>query len=143
MASTILDLRASIRNKVDTEFVQPIYDTGVPTTTNLVRVDGVLEPYIIVTFNDLAPGRARNMGSTRGDDYVQSVNILFVAATPNITEQLQVKCVDKMLGFTPTYGGPLTKRAGGGGFVVQSSTGVTEAYVSMVSFSCSIDRLDV
>lgn len=143
MALTLTAIRAEIDAKLNDDFAQPIYDTGVPTSANLVSVNGKLNPYIVRTYSDLGLSRTSSFAGARGDDYRQPVNIMFVAPTSAIAEALAVKAIDKFLGWSPQYAGEMTKRSGGGTFTVQSSEGATEAYVAMVSFNCTVQLLEV
>lgn len=136
-------IQQQIDTKLSTDFAQPVYDTGVPTSANLVRVNGMLDPYLVRTFSDIGQGSTTSFAGARGDDYVQPVNFMAVAPTSAIAEQLRIKLVDRFLGYSPQYAGEMNKRRGGGTFTVQSEAGAVEAYVAVVSFVCTVQILEL
>lgn len=143
MAISLTAIQADIANKLNDDFVQPIHNTGIPTAQNLIRVNGKVDPYLVYVFSDLGRGFSTNFAGSRGDDYIQPVNIMAVVPTAALADQFRNRIVDKMLGYRPQYAGQLNKRPGGGTFTVQNEAGGVEAYVAMVAFTCTVQILDV
>ena len=137
-------IQEEILGELDTQFVQPIYEVGIPNSATLIRnAQKKVDPYLTIQFGDIQQGFARNMASSRNDDYYMPVYIQFVAPTAKIAREMYNRCIDKMLSFKPQYASELTKRPGGSMFPVQSDTGATEAYLFACSFSVTVQILSV
>jgi hypothetical protein len=143
MTLTLTLIRDEVEELLNDEFAQPVFRGGVPTGDTLVYVGTKVNPYLVLNFADIGRGAGRVFSGTRGDDYNQPINVFCVASTSDIAEGLQIKVIDKLLGFSPQYAGQLVKRGGGGTFIVTNSAGAVAAYVSMVSFTCTIQLLEI
>lgn len=150
MTLSIALMRDDIVAKAETDFAQPIYRGGVPTLETLVLgPSGRISPYIVINFSDIIRQGSKNFAGTRGDDHLQPINFFCVAPHPvsasdaPIAEQLQIKVIDKFLGYNVLYGGEMVKRPGGATFVMADSSGRPVADVSFVSFNVTVQVLDV
>lgn len=137
-------IQEEILAELDAQFVEKVYEIAIPNSTTVPKSSGGrFNPYITIQFGDLQQGFARNMASSRNDDYYMPVYIQFVASEAKTARQLYNKCIDKMLSFKPEYGSELVKRPGGSMFPVTSDTGATVAYLFACSFSVTVQILTV
>lgn len=143
MAFALKQIRDDIYAEAESQFAQNVYRGGIPSTENLVYVNGVLRPYIVINFGDMAPSNSKSFIGARGDGYFTSVNFFAVASTAEIAEDIQSLIIDKMLGFTATNAGQMNKSPGGGMFTLISDSGAIEAYTSMASFRINLTAIDV
>ena len=143
MAFALKEVRDSIFTETQTLLAQTVYRGGIPSTENLVYVNGVLRPYVVINFGDMAPSNSRSFIGSRGDGYFTSVNFFAVASTAEIAEDIQSVIIDKMLGFTPTNAGQLNKTPAGGTFTLLSDSGAVEAYTALASFRVNLTAIDV
>lgn len=132
---SISQTQEEILTLLDSRFVQPIVEQGIPDITT-VRRNGVgdIEPYIAVQFGDLQQGSSYSMVGPRGDDYVLPIYFQCIAPEVGIARSLQNKLLDVMLGAGFPWSGNVRKRPGGGMFTMTNSNSATEAYTFPASF---------
>lgn len=149
MTLSIALMRDDIVAKAETDFAQPIHRGGVPTLETLIMTNGRVQPYIVINFSDLIRQGSKNFAGTRGDDHLQPVNFFCVAPHPvsasdaPIAEQLQIKVIDKFLGYNVLHGGEMVKRPGGGMFVMSDAASKPVADIAFVSFNATVQVLEV
>lgn len=137
--STIGATQEEILALLDTEFVQPIIEQGIPDI-NTVKRNGVgkIEPYIAIQFGDLQNSTGKSFIGPRGHDYDMPIYVQCIAPEPKIARQLQNKLVNVLLGISFDWSGNMAKRPGGGMFPMTNSNSATEAYVSASSFGLPV-----
>lgn len=149
MTLSIALMRDDIVAKAEADFAQPIYRGGVPTLETLIMTNGRVNPYIVINFSDIIRQGSKTFAGTRGDDHIQPINFFCVAPHPvsasdaPIAEQLQVKVIDKFLGYNVLYGGEMVKRPGGGMYVMADATSKPVADIAFVSFNATVQVLDI
>lgn len=149
MTLSISLVRDDIIAKAETDFAEPIYRGGVPTLETLIMTNGRVRPYIVVNFSDIIRQGSKNFAGTRGDDHIQPVNFFCVAPHPvgaldaPLAEQLQIKVIDKFLGYNVPYGGEMVKRPGGGMYTFADASNRPIADIAFVSFNATVQVLEI
>ena len=137
--STIGATQEEILTLLDTQFVQPIVEQGIPDIYTVRRnTSGKIDPYIAIQFGDLQNSTGKSFIGPRGHDYDMPIYIQCIAPDPKIARQLQNKLVNVMLGVSFDWSGNMAKRPGGGMFPMTNSNSATEAYVSASSFGLPV-----
>lgn len=137
--STIGATQEEILALLDTQFVQPIVEQGIPDIYTVRRnKTGAIEPYIAIQFGDLQNATGKSFIGPRGHDYDMPIYVQCIAPDPKIARQLQNKLVNALLGISFDWSGNMAKRAGGGMFPMTNSNSATEAYVSASSFGLPV-----
>lgn len=146
---TLEHVQDEILEHLDDQLAQPVYRGGVPTLKTLLAPNGIFTPYVVVQFGDIYRGASRGFVSTRDDTYVLPINVMAVAppTRPRVSgspspdpsgdaEAIRLRVVNALLGFSPEYGGQLTKRGGSGVFAIAEDSGAIAAFVAPTSFQC-------
>lgn len=137
--STIGATQEEILTLLDTQFVQPIVEQGIPDIYTVRRNNsGAIEPYIAIQFGDLQNSTGKSFIGPRGHDYDMPIYAQCIAPDPKIARQLQNKLVNVLLGISFDWSGNMAKRPGGGMFPMTNSNSATEAYVSASSFGLPV-----
>lgn len=137
--STIGATQEEILTLLDTQFVQPIVEQGIPDIYTVRRNNsGAIEPYIAIQFGDLQNSTGKSFIGPRGHDYDMPIYAQCIAPDPKIARQLQNKLVNVLLGISFDWSGNVAKRPGGGMFPMTNSNSATEAYVSASSFGLPV-----
>jgi len=137
--STIEQTQEDILELLESEFVQPIVEQGIPDIYTVLRNNvGQIEPYIAIQFGDLQNSQGKSMIGPRGHDYDMPIYVQCIAPDPKIARQLQNKLVNVLLGISFDWSGNMAKRPGGGMFPMTNSNSATEAYVSASSFGLPV-----
>lgn len=137
--STIGATQEEILSLLDSQFVQPIVEQGIPDIYTVRRNNsGAIEPYIAIQFGDLQNSTGKSFIGPRGHDYDMPIYVQCIAPDPKIARQLQNKLVNVLLGISFDWSGNMAKRPGGGMFPMTNSNSATEAYVSASSFGLPV-----
>lgn len=153
MSFVLKEVRDDILATVRSRMAQPVYVGGVPMTETIVFNNGVITPYILVNFGDMAQAGSRSFIGARGDGHYSFVNFFCIAGditTPSgpvsgaeLAMDVQSLLIDKMLGYKPPYASQMTKSPGGAGFVLLDRTDSIQAYVAATSFRVHYQIVDV
>lgn len=143
MAFSLGVVRDDIEARVNSQIAQDVYRGGVPSAEELIYTNGVLTPYVVVNFSDMAPSASRSFIGARGDGYYLMVNFMCIGPTSTIAEAIQSNLIDKMLGYKPVHSGQMNKTPGGGTFTILDANDTAVAYVAVASFRVNLLALDV
>jgi hypothetical protein len=128
----------------DTEFA--VYDTNFPEVAQEPLVNGYLEPYVVLRFNDAVKVPQRgNVGGARHDEMYTLIDALCVAADPAEARDLAYGpngVADYLTGYQPVDAGPLTRESGGQVFVRADGTNtLPRRFIAVVSFRCAVNQV--
>lgn len=143
MAISLSVSRQDIRDRLAANFTQVSIEGSAPSFQELHRDNGVFSPYIVFNFADLGSGTTTSLIGPRGDVYYQAFNVYGIGPTVKSSTDLYLKILDQFVGFQPSYGGQISKRPGGGTFVVSNDNGSAQAYISVASFQFSTELLNI
>lgn len=138
--STIEQTQESILTLLDTAFVQPIIEQGIPDINTVRRnqTTGQIEPYIAIQFGDLQNSTGKSFIGPRGHDYDMPIYAQCIAPDPKVARKLQNKLVNVLLGLSLEWTGNMAKRPGGGMFPMTNSNSATEAFTYASSFGLPV-----
>lgn len=122
------------------------YDTNFPEVKDEPMVNGYLDPYIVVRFNDAVKVPQRgNVGGARHDEMYTLIDVLCIAADPNEARELAYGpggVADVATGYQPVDAGPLTRESGGQVFVRADGTNtLPRRFIATVSFRCAVNQV--
>jgi hypothetical protein len=145
MALTLGQTQEAIIEYVDSKFVQPIVEQGIPDTSTVRRnsVTKAIEPYLAYQLLPIRQGNVRSFAGPRGDDYDLIIQFQCIAPTAKVARQLSNKLIDEMLGETFPYAGSVRMRLDGGMVPVIASNAATEAYMVPTSFGIVLELHNV
>jgi len=133
------DVLAYLQGAVSLE----VYRGGVPELSTLQYENGILKPYAIIQFSDIAKVGNGAFTGSRSDEYLQTFQIYCIAKEVAIAEGWQIRVIDALLGYRPEYAGETYKRPGSGTFVVPNESGGIEAFIATTAFGCTIQLMDL
>lgn len=123
---------------------QEVVLQAIPDFKRVKRnVIGEIIPFYALQFGDLQQGRARNMASVRGDDYILPIYIQCISPEPRTTLGLHANLMDVFLGKRFPYTANARKFSGGGMYPITNTDNATEAYMMPASFSAIVQLLNV
>lgn len=139
IVNTLGQARQDVRDHLAANFTQECIEGTVPDAKNLRRLNGAVYPYIIYRFPDLMNTTDTAVIGPWGDTYIQPIFFMPVAPDIDTAQALYMKLLNNFLAFQPSYSGQMEKRAGGGTFEIGTENGATEAYISPINFSFTVN----
>lgn len=125
----------AIKTALVDEIPWKVVSGGVPTAETLLRVDGVLNPYVVLRFSDLMPAaRGGSVGGALYDAYYSYVDALCVGQTDDEARELASLVNAKLLGRIFPNTDQIRRNFGGGMYAVESGNRLPEAFVAVTSF---------
>lgn len=128
---------------IDAEFAA--YDTNFPEVADEPSLNGYMEPYVVVRFNDAVklPQRG-SVGGARHDEMYTLIDALCVASDPDEARKLAYGpdgLADYLTGYVPVDAGELTRESGGQVFVRGDGTNtLPRRFIAVVSFRCAVNQ---
>lgn len=113
-----------------------VYDTEVPEEVLRSMLNGMWNPYLVLTFAgpETVPSGRHLTGQGRHDAYRNLLVVECCAMTAAVARQLNGKVVDRLVGFQPTDCDSLYPR-GGGSYSRAASTVRPQTYVVASNFT--------
>lgn len=131
----IFPAQQAIKAYVTAEVPWQVVSGGVPTADTLLRVEGLLNPYVVLRFSDLMPAaRGGSVAGASHDEYYSYVDALCVGETDDDARELTSLVNAKLLGRSFPNTTQLSRNFGGGLYAVESGNRLPEAYVAVTSF---------
>ena len=145
MTFNLMDIYDDILGYLDQALPgQEIVLQAIPDYKTVKRnVINEIMPFYAVQFGDLQQGRARNMASVRGDDYILPIYIQCISPDPRTTLGLHAQLMDVILWKRFPYTANTRKFSGGGMYPITNTDNATEAYMMPASFSVIVQLLNV
>lgn len=139
MSLSLLPVQDAITAKLR-ELPQDVYETTAPEDTKLrMDANGVLLPYIVVTYADMYDTiDSKGVISTRYDVKVSYADVYCMGPTERSARQLAELVRDKLIGFTPNNAGELRIDGGVSYATVDSKT---NRYMSQLSFAYPVNTV--
>lgn len=132
--SRIDDTQESLLTHLNDTLAQPVIEGSIPDIETVkVGPSGYIEPYYVIQFGDLSPGRA-NMATPLLDDYRMPIYIQAVAPRAKIARRMANRLNEVMVGFSIETAGTVRKRSGGSTYGENQSEGGVEMYVAPASY---------
>lgn len=120
---------------------EPIFEGGVPTPETIVRdANGNIKPYLVFRWSDTSRDyRGNSMAGPRLDSYYCFLDVISVSAYDQTSRNVAGNVMDKLIGYTPEEGGPITKVGGGGEFVVLDGRDKPPAYIAATGYRVALN----
>lgn len=143
MTQNLYATQQDIFNYADAEF--PVYDTNFPEVQDEPTLNGYMEPYIVLRFNDAVKvPQIGSVGGARHDEMYTLIDALCVAADPDTARKTAYGpdgFADYMTGYVPVDAGELTRESGGQVFVRGDGTNtLPRRFIAVVSFRCAVNQ---
>lgn len=121
-----------------------VYDDVVLDDEFVIKIGNKVKPYIVLRWGGLRPSPtgASFMGP-RNDEYYSTVDISVVAPTPNQSRRALNIIVDKMVGYKPTGGSPMSVEGGMDTIGIPDYDGRPHVYLSSTRFRYAINGENV
>lgn len=133
MSLSLLPVQDEVVAKLN-ELPQTVYENGVPADAQLEYSNGVMLPYIAPFFGGYHRAiDGRGITSVRHDLGESYVNVECVGPTERSARQVADLVLDKLTGFQPNNGGPLTP-SGASRVLVSDYSSQPVKYISEISF---------
>lgn len=142
MALAILPVQDQIITKLE-ELPQQVFSTTAPEETALTYdSNGMLLPYIVVTFSSMVSIAAeRGITGPRQDLGRAFAVVEVVGPTDRSVRQVMDLIVDKLTGFQPTDAGYMTPENVGKPYMDTTSASRPVKYVSEIVFSFAVNTV--
>lgn len=120
---------------------EPVFEGGVPTPETIVRdANGNIRPYVVARYSDVSRDyRGNSMAGPRLDSYYGFLDLVCVSAYDTTSRAVAGNAMDKLIGYTPEEGGPLTKVGGGGEFTILDGRDKPMAFVSVTGYRYALN----
>lgn len=115
-----------------------VEEGSIPNIDEIPKVGGLVVPYVVVQFGDIAPNGRRAMSGAFDDDYRLPMYLTVIGPTMESARKIYNGIILKFLGKTFDWAGQIRKTAGGGSYGGKSSTNGTEAYAFPATFTLAI-----
>lgn len=143
MGFILEDVREDIVAFLNSNVAQPVNRGAVPEPEDIVYTNGLITPYVVVNFGDMAQGGSRSFIGARGDGYYMMVNVFCIAQDAVVAEKIQSKVIDVLLGYKPQYAGQLNKMPGGSSFSMLQDQSRPSAFAALASFRVAFNTIEV
>jgi hypothetical protein len=133
----IYPTQQAIKAALVAEIPWEVVSGGVPTADTITnrRVEGILNPYVVLRFADIMPGaRGKSVAGPLYDEYYSYVDALCVGETDDEARELASLVNAKLLGRIFPNTTALARNFGGGLYAVESGNRLPEAFVAVTSF---------
>lgn len=138
MSLSLIPVEDQIITKLK-EMPQTVYENGVPDDAQLQYSNGTMLPFIVPFFGGFSRAiDGRGITSVRHDLGESFVVIQCVGPTERSSRQVADAVREKMTGFQPVDGGPLTPSANGRP-VLPDFTSRPAKYISEVTFRYAVN----
>ncbi len=139
MTMDLYSTQQDVLNYLTTTGDFAVYDTNYPEVVDEPTVNGYLDAYAVLRFNDAVKVPQKGaMGGARHDEMYSLVDALCVAASPEEARALAYGAdgvADILTGYTPVGAGQLGRESGGQVFVRGDGTSTTPTrFIAMTSF---------
>jgi len=138
MSLSILPVQDQIITKLK-ELPQTVYENGVPDDANLEYANGLMLPFAVPFFGGFARSlEGRGIVSVREDLGESFVIVQCVGPTERSSRQVADLVRDKLTGYQPVDGGPLTP-INNSRFLTPDMTSKPVKYIAEVTFRYAVN----